>query len=253
MKRFLLIALAIVLVFSLGACMGDDTNGPHIGNKEAGFDENATENLNIANNAGTLSIDEDTVRELLSPFSAEQTGLSADVYDYMFTLSEATFNGQSACKAEAFLVGEDGVKGIFFISGNVCYRYDNSQNKYYLLTAGETIEIEAQVQVKNEEQETESSNTPSTTVRTPEDVADDNNSVMHKRFAKYDLSGIGLTKDISEYDFQMTSKPVTTIDGTTAYVVYLMENGQYTNFTFAFSPEKDYYYDREADEYKPLS
>ena len=47
MKRFLLIALAIVLVFSLGACMDDDTNGPHIGNKEAGFDENATANIHI--------------------------------------------------------------------------------------------------------------------------------------------------------------------------------------------------------------
>lgn len=252
MKRILLIALAVFLVLSLGACFGGNDDGAHIGDKKSDYDNEATENMEIANDSGSLSIDEDTIKDMLSAYSADQTGLTADVYEYVFKLSDATFNGQAACKAEAFMAGEDDIKGVFFVSGNVCYRYDYVNDVYYLLTANDTVEVEAQVNVKNDKDPV-SDGAPSTTMRTVEDINNDNNTVMHKRFAEYDLSAVGLPKAISEYDFQMTGNPVTTIDGTTAYVVYLMEDGMYTEFVFAFSPEKDYYYDPAADEYKPLS
>ena len=246
MKKFLLLALAIILVFSLGACKGN--NGDDSTDSSSGTN---VQNQESTETGKPAEIDEERVKLLLSDFDSEITGLQENVNDYYFKLTKATFNGEAAVRAEAFSFGNNESQGVFFIVGEDCYRYDSAENKYNILTAEQTLEIEDQVQIKETEKEG-TTEEPGTTQKTVDDINDDNNSVMHKRFAKYDLSELEIPKPISEYEFQMTGNAVTTTDGTTAYVVYLMEDGRYTAFTFAFSPDKDYYYDPAADEYKPI-
>lgn len=81
---------------------------------------------------------------------------------------------------------------------------------------------------------------------------DKNNQVFVARYSKYDLSKIGITKDISNYHFKLTGESVTATDGEKVFIVYLLENGVYTNYIFGFTPEKDYYYDPALDQYIPL-
>ena len=259
MKRFLLLALAGVLVFMFAACDSISSDGTHIGNKEAGIDKDATENINLQDEYGAISVDETTVKELLSAFSTEQTGLSKEVYDYVFKIVQVSFNGKSACKAEAYDMVSSTPECTFIIDGNTCYRYDVQTNKCYMLSADGVAEVEAVVEEvepiseSSSQQGQENTSMPATTMKTEDDINKDNDTVMHKRFAKYDLSAIGLPKPISEYEFQVTGSSVVTSDGKSAFVVYLLENGEYTDFTFAFSAEQDYYYDSATDEYKQLS
>ncbi len=251
MKRILLVALAIIMVISLAACGDDSSSGGNIGNKKGKYDKDATENID----AGKVSMDEDVVKELLSAFTPDQTGLSNDVYDYVYVLSAVMLNGESACKAEAFAAGQKEAEGIFYIIGTTCYRYDKAQDKYYALKLDGNVEVKAEVQ-EIEEKESEKpkeTTAPATTQKTVESINDDNNRVMQKRFANYDLSALNLPKPISEYEFLMTGKPVTTVDGTTAFVMYLLEDGKQTEYVFAFSSEQDYYYDYVSEEFKPLS
>lgn len=83
-------------------------------------------------------------------------------------------------------------------------------------------------------------------------ITDENNAAFVKRYEKYDLSKIGITKPISNYRFQLTGESITASDGEKVYILYLLENGTYTNYIFGFTPEKDYYYDPALDQYIPL-
>lgn len=258
MKRILMMALAVILVVSLAACK--DNNVSNGNTTENATGDVATESG--VENSSTTEVfavaDEETVKFLLSEFSEEITGLSDDVYDYFFNITAVTFNGKPASKAEAYAIGTDEVQGIFFIVDDVCYKYDELQDKYFELTDKKADEIKEDIKVV---EETEAQTTAKaddttkveTTVRTEADIVDENTKVLVSRYEKYDLSKIGITKPISEYEFQATAKSATAVDGETVYIIYLLENGVYTEFTFAVGPDKDYYLDNATGEYKPLS
>ena len=253
MKKLLALLLVVVLVASLAGCSDNSSgDGGYIGDKNSAYDEDASENITINHNAGNLSMDEDVVKELLSVYSADALGLSEDVYDYAFRLSQSTLNGEACCEAKAYLTDPTKPEGIFYIVGTKCYRYDEAKNKYYFLT----LEGAQEADVKIEATKPDESTTEGTTVkqRTEEDIDDENTKVLRDRYSDYDLSVVGLPKPITEYEFKATGKTGTAEDGTTVYVIYLMEDGQYTEFTFAIGTNgKDYYYDSVADEYKVLS
>lgn len=253
MKRFITALLAMALVVSLAACKG---NGGEDNEGETSSDVAAQSNVD---NSGTTEVyavaDEERVKFLLSEFSEEVTGLSGDVNDYFFSITEVQFNGKTATKAQAYAIGDNNVKGIFFIVGDVCYKYDEAQNKYFELTEKKAVEIKDDVKVVEKTETVTKADSSATTedVRTEDKIAEENKSVLTARYEKYDLSKIGITKPISQYEFQATSKSATAVDGETVYIIYLLENGKYTEFTFAVGPEKDYYLDNATGEYKPLS
>lgn len=245
MKRFLLLALAIVITLCLGACGGKDNN-----NDEA-TTLNTSESIETSTEIIVLP-DEEQVKYIISGFASELTGLTEDVDSYFFKVSSATFNGETAQKAEAYLLSNGKLEGVFFIVGNTCYKYDSTQNKYYKLTEKVAEEVKDDINVV-EETEVVSTTEKSVDVKTEQDIADENKDVLVSRYEKYDLSVVGLPKPISEYEFQTTGKMATASDGEKVFVIYLLENGVYTEFTFAVGADKDYYFDKDAGEYKPLS
>jgi len=253
MKKLLSVLLLIALVLSFAGCKGGSEGGEgHIGDKNSAFDENASENITLDHAAGSLSMDESVVKDLLSAFSPKDLGLEQNVYDYVFKLEQAIFNGKACCRATAYLTNPKDVKGVFYIVGTECYRYDSASNKYYLLTVSGAQQVD--VKVEETKADAEETQEPSLHQKTEEDINDENTQVLRARYKNYDLSVVGLTKPIDNYTFVATSKVVEATDGTKVFVIYLMENGQYTEFTFGMGTNgKDYYYDRAADEYKVLS
>lgn len=247
MKKFLSVLLLIALVVSFAGCKGGSSGGEgYIGSKDSEFDENASENITL----GTLSVDESVVKELLSAFSLQDLGLVQSVYDYVFAIKQATLNGKACIEAKAYLAGSDKVEGVFYIVGTECYKYDEAKGEYYLLTTSGAHKAEVII----EETMTAEGETESTThQRTQDDVNDENTKVLRARYKNYDLSVAGVPKPIESYTFLATGQTVKTVNGETAFVIYLLENGQYTEFKFAMDTNgKDYYYDRENDEYKAL-
>ncbi len=248
MKRFLLLALAVVLLFSLCACKNNTPTG----------ENDLTDNASNQNVSGTTEVsttqgplDSEGVKQLLSMFSEDVLGLTGNIDDYIFKLSSAEFNGEACHKAEAFTFESTEVQGVFYIVGEDCYRYDKAQDKYFKLTDKKAEEIK-KVEVVEQTQAPTTTGEP-VSLRTEQDVADENNNVLVNRYKNYDLSKVGLPKPITEYEFQATGKTATATDGETVFIIYLLENGAYTEFTFAVGPDKDYYLDKSSGEYKPLS
>ncbi len=255
MKRILSVLLLIVLVLSFAGCKGGSSGGEgHIGNKDSAFDENASENITLDHAAGNLSMDESVVKELLSAFSLQDLGLAQSVYDYVFSIKQATLNGKACVEAKAYLADPKKVEGTFYITGTECYRFDEATGEYYLLTTKGSQRAEVTIEGTNPADDTTQGVTESTTQqRTQDDINDENTQVLRARYKNYDLSVVGVPKPIENYTFLATGKTAKAADGEKVYIIYLLENGQYTDFTFAMSLSgKDYYYDSANDEYKAL-
>jgi hypothetical protein len=173
--------------------------------------------------------------------------------DYAFKLEQATLNSEACCRATAYLVGQQDAKGVFYIAGTKCYRYDSANNKYYLLTTSGSKQAEVDIEETTKATVDETQEV-SFHQKTEEDINDENTQVLRARYKNYDLSVVGITKPIDNYTFLATSKIAEAKDGAKIFVIYLMENGQYTEFKFGMGTNgKDYYYDRATDEYKVLS
>ena len=255
MKRILSVLLLIALVLSFAGCKGGSSGGEgHIGNKDSAFDENASENITLDHAAGNLSIDESVVKELLSAFSLQDLGLAQSVYDYIFTIKQATLNGKACVEAKAYLADLKKVEGVFYIAGTECYRLDEATGTYYLLTTSGTHKADVTIEeTKPAEGSSEGATESTTHLRTQDDINDENTQVLRARYKNYDLSVVGVPKPIDNYTFLATGKTAKAVDGETVFVIYLLENGQYTDFIFAMGTNgKDYYYDSANDEYKAL-
>ncbi len=159
-------------------------------------------------------------------------------------------NGETACKADAVIGDSKNFEATFLIEGTTCYKYDAATKTYKLLTADGAVDTDITVEDENEPEKTTAD--PTAFVKTDEQINDENNDVLKSRYAKYDLSKVGLPKDISEYEFQVTGKQATASDGEKVYVIYLLEDAQYTEFKFAVGTSKDYYFDKEDQAFKPF-
>ncbi len=233
MKKRISLVLALVCVLgvlSLSAC-GDKENGGDKGG--------AQQSVQLGEGENALSFDETTIKEMLSAYPQSALGMKKEIYDYDLTLTADKFKDNDAVKIEAYLEKAEKPEKTFMFSGSTFYVYDEAKEKYLKLTVTGPVE------------ETK----PQTTkkVLTDEDVAEENNSVLHNRYKKYDLSALKLPKDISEYDFKVTGIPAVAADKKQVFVIHLVEkNGEDTGIRFAVGDSGDYYFNAEKNAYVKL-
>ncbi len=259
MRKLFLVLVVAVLAFTLSACGTNSDNGGKDGGNdnesnvvstdESGEVVSSAEGTTKAVNA--LGITEDEVKQRLSVYSDDTLGLSADVYDYRFELSEISVEDSTGFLAKATLGDSKSYEAKFVIFNSYCLKYDGEAKAYMLLTENGIEKTD--IKVNEEETATDKPESTSFIIKTDEQVADENNQVLQKRYAKYNLKKVGLPKDITEYEFKATGNAATASDGQQVYVIYLLEEGQYTEFKFAIGGGKDYYYDTKKEVFKPLS
>lgn len=245
MKKILLIMLSVFLLASLASCGGNKTG---VDNTEPSGNEAVSGEVSTTELSAEAFTDA-TIKGILAKLPPEELGLTHNLNEYVFKASVVTFNGEKSCKAAAHYMSAE-PEAVFYIVGTVCYKYDAAENKYYRIDDKKSVEVKAEVV----EPTTSTEDTTSYTTRTKDDVDDENTKVLRARYANYDLSVVGLPKPITEYTFQATASSATAVNGERVYIIYLLENGAYTDFVFAVDANgNDYYYDPAADQYKKLS
>ncbi len=230
MKKFISLILAIISVvgiFSLCACNGDSV----VENEEY-------EGIQLGEGDGALNVNEATIRSLLAAYPQKALGLKKEIYDYDLKLSKAEFKENAAVKVEACPEGEKDIEATFMFLGTQFYIYDKNQKKYLKLTVNGPVE---ETEKKEDNQQTK------------EEIEADNNSQLHKKYSKYDMSVVKLPKDISEYNFLVTGNSAVATDKETVYVINVLEkNGEDTGYRLAIGKKGDYYFNVEKDRFVKL-
>lgn len=244
MKRISLLLAAIITICCLTAC-GENVRTTKMSNEKA---ENTV--VSVENVGGSIDMDEDSAKTLLGIYSSKELGIKGDIDEYTLVITSADKKGISGAEIKAYDpeadVEDDEPEATFIISGTECYKYDAKTKKYVSLSGkGELTTQKADKKPANKK----------TT------VADDvsfpyhkgNNDALQERFAKYDLSAVGLKKDISNYVFVITARTGTAADGSVINIVELYEkDGTDTGITFGVGAS-DYRYDEKSDFYVQLS
>lgn len=231
MKKFLSIILVIITLFSFASC----------GGQSSGKENKKSDVVEIDGASGTTSVDESSIKELLSAYPQKVLGLKKDIFEYTLKLSADTYKEMKACKIEAYLGKEKTPEATFLYVADTFFIYDAKKEKYLRLT------IDGVVEDTTKKEETTKK------VLTNEEVQEENNSVLHKRYKKYDLSVVKLPKDISEYELLVTGTPAEASDGSKVYVIHVLEkDGTDTGYRFAVGEKYDYYFNTEKDAYVKL-
>ncbi len=236
MKKIISLILAIVSVLSVFALCSCTDNSDE---KSEGSKEN--QNVVIGEGDNALSVDEGTIKDLLSAYPQKALGMKKTIYDYDLKLSESKLEKQGAVKIEAYLDGAEKPEKTFMFLGAQFYIYDAKKEKYLKLTVNGPVE------------DTTKKAETTAKVLTKEEVEEENNSVLHKRYKNYDLSVVNLPADINEYEFLVTGTSAKASDGKDVYVINLLDkSGNDTGIRFAVNDDADYYFNKEKDTYMKL-
>lgn len=243
MKKFLSVFLILVTVVCLAAC-GDNNATTTTSTEVVGTQ------VEVGNGDGmTITMDEDNVRAILGAFTSEQLRITGDIYDYTLVLSAEVYNGVNGCRVEAIPAGGTTAEQVYFVDGIGCYVYDNDLQKYVSVVAPAG------------EDSTDTSDTTAPTGDNPpqSDVPVDfqyheaNNTALHERFSQYDLTPVGMAKDLSEYILVVSTR-VAVVSGANVNVIEVYEtDGTLTDYRLALGVENDYYYDSATQTYIALS
>ncbi len=232
MKRILSVAIVIVMLLSLAAC-GKDKSG-----SETQVSFNDVSNIN-----GSVDVNEDSVKLLLGAFTAKQLGLKDTIEFYDLTLSAYEKDGKTMCKVEAFAEGAKSAEGTFLVDGATCYVYNAKKKDYVLLTTGNVGATKA----------------PATGPTIPVDPEismqhhHGNNESMHKLFSKYELSQLGLSKDVKDLVFIVPGNTLKALDGSNVYIVEVYEkNGTKLPVRLGFSEKAEYIFSNKKSGFVKL-
>lgn len=231
-KKFLSIILVVITLVSFASCGGKESFGNENKNSDV---------IEIDGVSGTVSLDESTIKELLSAYPQKVLGLKKKINEYSLKLSADTYKEMKACKIEAYLGKEKTPEATFLYVADTFFIYDAKKEKYLRLTVDGVVD-----DAKKKEETTKK-------VITDEEIQDKNDSVLHKRYKKYDLSVVGLPKDISEYELLVTGNPAKASDGKQVYVIKVLEkDGTDTGYRFAVGEKNDYYFNVKKDAFVKL-
>lgn len=232
----LMAVLALVSVFSLAACKGDEDDGKAL--------ETANTVFELSGAAGGVTIDESVARTLLGAYPQDVLGLKKSLPDYDLRLSATRVFNQDACMVEALAEGGETAEKTFAIIGFKCYVYDAKLKEYLLLTMDGAVKV-------NEDEISSETQDSSTTAGFVYD--ENNNSKLQKRFAGFSKEKLGIDKEISEYVLVTAGTTTTASDGELVFVIRLYEKtGTATNFTLAFNEGRSYAFNAETGSYEKL-
>lgn len=246
MKKYISLILALIFVLSLGACagLGEEDDGKAL--------ETADTYIDMQNNGGSISLNEDTVKTLLGVYTTEQLGLKKAIEEYTLKLSPAKYNDMDGCKVEAFDEDEKNAVATFMIVGNTCYVYNKSQDKYIPLSVSSQSNKPTNSTTGEETQGTTALNIPDDPEITFQ-YHKENNYHMRQRFSKYSVETLGLSKAIEEYVFIVNGHSGYALDGTFIYYVDIYEkNGDQVGVTLGFSEDAEFIFDSEIGLYKKI-
>lgn len=244
MKKCFALCLALVILLCFASCDGKEyeDDGKAL--------ETADTYIAVENNGGSIDLNEDSAKTLLSIYTPEQLGLKKTIDNYSLVLSATKFDGETGCKIEAFAEKAETPEGVFMIVGNTHYVFNKVQNKYVPITTKTTVKP-----TNGTTQATEGT----TALNIPDDPGisfqyhKENNHLMRERFSKYDYKALGLEKAVAEYVFVVTSTPATATDGETVYIVTVHEkNGDETGVKLAFSEKGEYIRNAEKQVFEKL-
>ncbi len=239
MKKIIAVLLILVCLSIFVSCgKNEDDDGKAL--------ETAESFVEVTGNSGSISLNENVARTLLESYPKKSLGLSKELYDYQLKLSATRFLDSDACLVEAFLDKEEKPEGTFIILGQQCFVYDAKQEKYLLLTAEGTKEIETKAEAD--------STTEAVTFPTVDEIEKQNNERLQDLFKAYTREELGLEKEITEYFLVVTGTTTTAEDGEMVFVVRLKDsNGEFVNQTVAMNDNGNYMFDYEINKYKKLS
>ncbi len=256
MKKYILLLTALICVVALSGCGG---NGGLFGK-----DETEPTVIQIEGSGISVNMDADAVKVILGIYSKDELGLQKEFDEYDIAISNTKFDGVAGVKIEAF--DPEGKKdapaaGVFMIVDGKNYKFDVKQNKYVLIggemtTKPATTKAEPVTSEDGQIIETEP-------VETTKPIPDDpeitfkyhkgNNAALQEKFAKYDMSPIGLANRLTEYVFIVTGRTAVTSEGTAVSVVELYtKSGENTGVQFGISDTYDYYYNKDTSTYIAL-
>ena len=240
MKKLIMLLLILSCISIFASC----------GKNEEPIDEEkvfetAETYVELSDNSGSLSLNENIAKSMLEIYPKENLGLSKEIYDYRLELSVTRFMDNDACLVEAFNEGEEKPEGTFVISGQDCFVYNPKTQKYLLLTADGVVEIKPVTTTEAEKGQT--------TTEQAFDYDTENNQKLQEKFSSYSKEKLGIEKDLSEYVLLVTGTTTTAENGEMVYVVRLYrKNGEATNYTLAFNENNDFVFDDDVNKYVEL-
>ncbi len=242
MKKVLLSTLILALVIAAAGCGRGGDNAL----------ATADTKIDITGDNGSVSLDENVVRLILSEFPAEALGLEKDISDYTLKLSNTIVNGADGCLVEAFDGEAEGsAAGTFAIVGMTVYIHDAATGEFVPLNAGIAVPTTQSADGTEPAESTTAAEKPATTEK-PFDEEENNNKIR-ARFEKYAPSQLGLEKEITEYTFTPVAAYTEAADGATVYVVKIFEkDGTNTGIVAAFNEDYEYRFNTELSVYERL-
>ncbi len=250
MKKFLSLFLILVIVVCMTAC--GDNNSATTTTDTTAVKEVVDTHAEIENNGGmVITMDEDTIRALLGDFTSEQLRISGDIYDYTLKLSAEEYNGMNGCRVEAIPAGSQDVERVFFVNGTVCMVYDDAQKKYVSIVASAEDDTTSSTDTAGGEPPVV--NPPQSDTPVDFQYHEGNNKALQERFSQYDLSPVGMAKQLSEYVLVVTTRTAT-VSGEKVSVIEVYEkDGTLTVYRLGLGTDVDYFYDYGAESYVALS
>lgn len=225
MKKIVLIFVAVIAVALIlfGIAMGVKKY------KENNALATADPTVNVSDNMGTISVNENVAEQMLSQYPLEYLGIPKQINQYVIKLKDGVVYDKQACLVELYLTEDAEVpEATFAISGYDCFVYDVTKNEYLLLTMDGRFSVE--VSATNQE----------TTLF----YDDSNNTALHKIIDAFSKEDLGFQKEPQEYIMVVTGTSVKALDGKSVYVVRMYEqDGTETNYTCAIDNEIVYKFD----------